>query len=425
MKWMALLLFAMMTTNQPVADLGQIADQYVRLVLAVGVRDADYVDAYFGPAQMKEQAQKENLSYEQIRTETDAALAQLDGIKTPNDEFVKLRHEFLKKQFQALRAFVDLKSGKKFSFDEESQALYDAAAPTFSASHFDEILQQLDVMLPGQGEIRDRFEKYQQRFVIPKEKLDTVFQTALKECRARTIKHIALPANESFTIEYVTNQPWGGYNWYKGNYHSVIQVNTDLPIYVDRAVDLAGHEGYPGHHVYNVLLEQELLRKRNWKEFSIYPLFSPESFIAEGSANYGVEVLFPAKERMQYEQQVIFPAAGLDPALAPQYYKIRDLVQNLGYSGNEAARHFLNGDWTREQAVQWIQKYSLSSRERAEKRLEFIKKYRSYVINYNLGQDMVKAYIESRSKDDDTRWKELAKMLGSPILPSGIALKTQ
>ena len=31
----------------------------------------------------------------------------------------------------------------------------------------------------------------------------------------------------------MTNKPWGGYDWYKGNFHSVIQVNTDLPIYID------------------------------------------------------------------------------------------------------------------------------------------------------------------------------------------------
>ena len=76
-----------------------------------------------------------------------------------------------------------------------------------------------------------------------------------------------LPANETFTVEYVKNKPWSGYNWYQGNYRSLIQVNTDLPIYIDRAIDLACHEGYPGHHVYNALLEKHLVRDRGWVEF--------------------------------------------------------------------------------------------------------------------------------------------------------------
>ena len=120
-----------------------------------------------------------------------------------------------------------------------------------------------------------------------------MFDRAIAECRARTLPHVQLPANESFTVEYVTNKPWSGYNWYQGNYRSLIQVNTDLPIYIDRAIDLACHEGYPGHHVYNALLEQHLVRDRGWVEFTVYPLFSPQSLIAEGTANYGIEVAFP------------------------------------------------------------------------------------------------------------------------------------
>ena len=63
------------------------------------------------------------------------------------------------------------------------------------------------------------------------------------------MRHIALPENERFTLEFVTGKSWGGYNYYKGNAHSLIQVNTDLPIRISRAVDLGCHEGYPGHHV--------------------------------------------------------------------------------------------------------------------------------------------------------------------------------
>jgi len=77
--------------------------------------------------------------------------------------------------------------------------------------------------------------------------------TAIEEGRKRTLKYIPLPKEENFVVEYVKNKPWGAYNWYKGNSFSVIQVNTDLPVYIDRAIDLACHEGYPGHHVYNLL----------------------------------------------------------------------------------------------------------------------------------------------------------------------------
>ena len=117
----------------------------------------------------------------------------------------------------------------------------------------------------------------------------------------------------------MTDKPWSGYNWYQGGYRSVIQVNVSLPIWIDRALDLACHEGYPGHHLYNALLERELVRGRGWPEFQVYPLFSPQSLIAEGTANYGIELAFPAAERLAFERDVLFPLAGLDPALAAPY----------------------------------------------------------------------------------------------------------
>ena len=270
----------------------------------------------------------------------------------------------------------------------------------------------------------ERYEIWRKPFLIPKAKLDTVFQLAIKECRARTLAHVPLPPNENFTVEYVTNKPWGGYNWYKGNFHSVIQVNTDLPIFIDRAVDLAAHEGYPGHHVYNSLLEKNLVRDRGWVEFSVYALFSPQSLIAEGTANFGRDVVFTPAERMKFEKEVLFPAAGIDASRADEYYAVQDLMKQLDYAANEAARRLINGEIDERAAVQWLQKYLVMEPARAQQRVKFIQRYRSYVINYNLGEDMVRRYIEKRNgTDPEKRWSEFGKLLSSPRLPSGLQEK--
>jgi hypothetical protein len=248
-----------------------------------------------------------------------------------------------------------------------------------------------------------------------------VFDRAIAECRARTLAHVALPPGEAFTVEYVTNKSWSGYNWYQGNYRSLIQVNTDLPIYIDRAVDLACHEGYPGHHVYNVLLEQHLVRERGWTELTVYPLFSPQSLIAEGTANYGIEVAFPGDERIRFERDVLFLAAGLDPSRAEAYSRVQKLVERVSYAGNEAARGYLNGRWDRAKASGWLVEYAMMSPPRAEQRIRFFEQYRSYVINYNLGQDLVKGYVERRAGgESDGRWREFVQLLASPRLPSGL-----
>jgi hypothetical protein len=417
---MLLLMLILLGAQTPEDNVNRIAENYVKLVLAAGQQDPDYVDAFYGPAEWKQQAEKEKKPLQQIRKEAEELLNHLQRLALPHSEMERLRHEYLRQQLESLCAFADLRLGKKFTFDEESKALYDAVSPHYPKEHYQKLLDELDSALPGKGSLEERFSAFQNDFVIPRDRLDKVFQLALSEARKRTRKYIPLPEGESFQVEYVTNKPWSGYNWYKGNYHSVIEINTDLPIFIDRAMDLAGHEGYPGHHVYNVLLEQELLRKRKWIEFSVYPLYSSQSLIAEGSANYGVEILFTGKEREDFERTVLFPAAGLDPSRVGEYYRVMKIVSKLNYAGNEAARGYLDGEWTEDQAADWLAKYGLYTKDRARKRLDFIRKYRSYVINYNLGEDLVRNYIEKRGVSQEERWKELAQLLGSPRLPSSL-----
>ena len=406
--------------------MNNIAESYVKVILKVGKFDPDYVDAYYGPAEWKPDStfRADSTSLRELNKETDALLDSLDALGKYNaDEMQTLRFRFLYKQMLALKTKVFMLEGGNLPFDEETKALYDARTPHYTKEHFREIIDELDKMLPGEGNVTDRFEKFRAQFIIPKNRLDQVFTAAINECRKRTLDHIQLPSNENFKVEYVSNKPWGGYNWYKGNSYSVIQVNTDLPIYIDRAVDLAAHEGYPGHHVYNTLLEKNLVKQRGWVEFTVYPLFSPQSLIAEGTANFGIEMAFPGDSRIKFEKEVLFPIAGLDSSQADEYYNALKLVDKLSYAGNEAARNYLNGDWDRETAINWLQQYELMSKERATKRMDFIDKYRSYVINYNLGKDIVKSYVERNGGTIDNptkRWEIFEKIISTPQTPSGL-----
>ena len=413
---------ALSPTPATATSLNKIAEAYVKLVLALGQHDPDYVDAYYGPPEWKQQSQGKK-PLDSLALEANRLRDQLAKISTATDEMERLRLAYLKKQLSAFEARVRILKGERLKFDEESQALYDAVAPRFPESHFEEILSKLDPKLPGDGTLLQRYENWRRAFMIPKDKLDTVFQLAIKACRERTLAHIKLPPSENFSVEYVTNKPWGGYNWYKGNYRSVIQVNTDLPVYIDRAIDLAAHEGYPGHHVYNALLEKNLVRDRGWVEFSVYPLFSPQSLIAEGTANFGKEVVFTKPERLKFEKEVLWPAAGIDPSRAEEFYEVQDLVKQLNYATNEAARRYLNGEIDANAAATWLQKYALMDEKRAKQSARFIEKYRSYVINYNLGEDMVRSYIDKRGgteQQPEKRWQEFGQLLASPRLPGDI-----
>ena len=397
------------------------AIQYVKLVLAMGEHDADYVDAYYGPPEWREEVRAAHSSIEDIHQSAIALRERLQAIERPSEAIESLRLDYLRRQIAALIARAEMLRGRRFRFDEESRALYDAVAPTHPEQYFRDLNAAIEKELPGDGPLVDRVEAFRMQFAIPHEKLDDVFGAAIDVCRAKTREHIELPPGESFTVEYVNNKSWSGYNWYKGAFTSLIQVNTDLPIFIDRAIDLACHEGYPGHHVYNTLLEKTLVRDRGWPEFSVYALFSAQSLIAEGSANYGIDVAFPADERVQMEKETLFPIAGLDASRAEQYYRVHELVSRTSYAGNEAARRYLDGEIDADAAAEWLTNYALMAPARARQRVKFIEQYRAYVINYNLGKDLVKAYVERRSGGDaQMRWDVFAELLSSPRLPSGL-----
>jgi len=411
--------------DRPKEPMNTIAEQYVKLVLAVGQHDADYVDSFFGAPEWKAEAERQKRSLAEIDSEAERLIGRMPELSAAEqrDPLFALRRDYLRRQLASLRARVQMLQGRKLTFDEESQALYDAVAPVHPDAYFQATIDELARLLPGGGPLVERFDAFRQKFVIPSDRLGRVFDRAIAECRTRTLPHVRLPDTESFTVEYVTNKSWSGYNWYQGDFRSLIQVNTDLPIYIDRAVDLACHEGYPGHHVYNALLEKNLVKDRGWIEYTVYPLFSPQSLIAEGTANYGIEVAFSKPDRLAFEKDVLFPIAGLQSARAAEYYEVLDLVDRLSYAGNEAARQYLDGKMDRAATVAWLEKYAMYTRPRAEQRVKFIEQYRSYVINYNLGKDLVRAYVErkmGREKTSQRRWREFTALLMSPRLPSGL-----
>jgi hypothetical protein len=403
------------------AKLNALAEQYVRLGLTIGQYDADFVDAYYGPDSLKPTtAPGAAFPKDSLLAAADTLLSALNNFS--NNDTLSKRAAWIQAQLTAFERRIRIFAGETATFDEESKDLYGVSAPVYDSSHYKQIIKKLDSLLPGKGSINDRFQLLANHFIIPKDKLDTVFKTSIAECRKRTMQHYTLPAEENFSLEYVNNKPWGGYNWYKGNYRSVIQINTDLHIFIDRAIDVGSHESYPGHHVYNMLLEKNLYRDKGWIEISLYPLFSPQSLIAEGSANYGIAVAFPGEEKVEFAKNVLLPLAGLDTTGVTLYFNVQTLKDELNYARNEVGRGLLNNTMTEQQAIQWLKDYCLMNDETATKSISFIRKNRSYIINYNYGKDLVGQYIAAKGGDAsvEKKWEVFGALLSNEVMTTDL-----
>jgi hypothetical protein len=396
-------------------SLDAIARDYVALILEIGEREPGYVDAYYGPPEWQEAAKADPRSLPALIQGAAGLTERLNAVPTRGAEPSAVqRRAYLLAHVSAAAARLRMLSGETMGFADEAEALFGIRPELRPLESFDPVLAEIDALLPGEGSLTERVTAFRADYVIPRDKLQVVMDAAIAECRARTVRHIALPAHERFTLSFVGDKPWSGYNYYLGDAASRIEINADLPIYTERAVDLGCHEAYPGHHVYNLLLEQTFVRERGWMEMSVYPLFSPMSFVAEGSANYGIDLAFPGDEAATYERDVLLPLAGLNPATADTKAQLAALTRRLARAEYTIADDWLAGRIEREEAIRQLMKYNLVNEARATQRLRFIDTYRSYIINYGLGRDVVQAWVERQGPD---RWATMETLLSSQILP--------
>jgi hypothetical protein len=408
-------------TAAPAAALDPVAVAFVELTLEIGEHEPGYVDAYRGPPEWAEAVKGKPRPTAELRGEAERLIKAAEAIDADALSAIEAkRRAYLIAHLKAAEFRLRMIEGAKPGFVAEAQALF-GVTPVFQPLEtYKAELARIDAIIPGRGPLAQRVEAFRKRYEIPAAKLETVMRAAIDECRRRTIAHVSLPPQEAFTLEFVTDKPWGGYNWFKGNAKSLIQVNTDNPVLIDRAVDLGCHEGYPGHHVHNLLMESRLYKERGWIEYSIWPLFAPIALIAEGTSNAGIDLAFPGDEKLAFEEKVLYPLAGLDPKTAKALDAYDDAMKRLAGARYAIADLYLGGKIDRAKAVALTQDYLLRNRARAEKDIAFLDAYRSYIVNYGLGEEMVGDYLERVGEDQGARWKAMEALISQPTVPADL-----
>ena len=372
----------------------------MRLVLALGERDSDSLDSYHGPSEWRAQAQREHATLETVRA---AAIALADSLRreagAATDTEDARRRAFLIRQLGAVASRVDILQGARPRFDDEARVLFGLDPPGLGKpadGAEDRELHsaaaaraELDRLLPGQGELAARYVAFERQFLIPPDRLQAVLSRAIDGCRGATREHVALPEGERVQVDYVPDLPWSAFTRYEGHFVSRVQVNTALPLSVDRALDLACHETYPGHHTIAALLDGKFGVTR--PEFLIQPLFSPQTALHEAAASIAPELAFPGATRIAFERDELFPLAGLDPSGAAQQVAIGRLVDRLHGAEADVARRYLDGALDFPRAAAALERDALMAS--ADATLKFVNQFRSYAATYTIGRDALSQVV--------------------------------
>ena len=388
-----------------------MGEELIKLSLAMNEHLPGYIDSYFGPEEWTSQAKREGKL--PLPSLTDRAerlakdIAQADGLDAQ-------RKDFLARQVTAMQMSLRLWSGEKVSLAEEVRALYDVEPAWKDESNFEEAHKELDHALPAGGSLMERMESWRKSLEISMEKAKEILPLITKRLRELTHKKFKLPESESFSIEFVSDQPWGAYNCYLGNYKSRIDINTDLPMRIGWLADLLAHEGYPGHHTELCIKEEKLVGQRNYLEHSLSLINSPSCVIAEGIATSALKTILTDAELEDWYREELLPNSGMEHIDPKMILQIQHASLKMdGLDGNAA---FMLHDQhkSEEEISRYTQEFGLRPEKEAARMIRFISNplYRSYIFTYHVGCDLLEELFSRR--DRITYFKRL---LEEPVTP--------
>ena len=387
--------------------------EYLRISFGIERHFPGFIDAYVGPAELKDEA----------ATEPPPSLVDLHRrVRTlheqlPGQGYPDTREAYLDKQLTAIAMVLRKLQGEAVPYREEVAACFDIEIAMEPEATFEAAIADLEEIVPGRGPLLERMTAWRDQYIIDNATARVGFDLILNETRNRTLAFVELPAGEEIELSFVVDKPWSGYNWYLGNAKSLVEINVDLPLRANAMVDLAAHEGYPGHHTEHSLKDRVLSQEHGYAEHAIHLINTPECVISEGIATVAEEQIFPGDEGIVFKSEVLYPALGVqgDPE---REERIEHLFGQLrAVAGNAAILRHEQGA-SESEVIDYLQRWELVPKDRAERRFRFLDDplWRPYIFTYFAGRDLMLDYLGTG--DRITRTERFRSSLTEQITPS-------
>ncbi len=392
----------------------KLAEEYIRLALAIEEHMPGYVDAYFGPEEWQAQAKEDGKLPLQNLIERTARLANdISQVGSMDAQ----RKDFLARQVTAMQMSLRLLTGEKVSLAEEVNDLYDVQPEWKDEANFEEANKELDTLLPPGDSLPERMQAWKSSLEFPIEKAKELLPIVSKRLHDITNQRFNLPEEESFTLEWVSDKPWAAYNWYLGNFESRIDINTDSPVRVNELAELLAHEGYPGHHTELSLKEKKLIREKNYIEHTIALINSPSCVVSEGIATTALKTVMTDDELEDWYQEEILPRAGMSHIDPKRMLGIGKARQKKGGIMGNVSFMLYDQNKSEDDVSQYLKKYGLLNEKEAQQNIRFVSDplSRSYAFTYDIGYDLLEELFTHVDRD-----MYFKRLLEEPVTPSQI-----
>ncbi|HEX6763183.1 MAG TPA: hypothetical protein VF094_10300 [Gaiellaceae bacterium] len=357
------------------------AERYLELGLRLGRHVDGLVDAYYGPAELKEQVDAEEIVDAWLLAGHADALA------------AGLPDGWLRDQVRACATYARVLAGEPISYADEVEACYGVRPERTPVSVYEEVHAELDELLPGSGSLFERRQAWRDAHLVDGEHavpVMTELLPILRECAASLVE---LPAGERATIEAVRGEPWWAFNYYQGGLESRIAMNVDIPTTGLDLIHVTAHEVYPGHHTERAVKERRLLRDGGRVEEGIQLVPAPQALLSEGIAELGPELAIGTDARAALyrvlERHGIRPDPDLDERIAAA-------LEKLGTASVDVALMIHEDGASSDEAERYLERWRLATPEQAVHGVRFVTSptWRGYAITYTAGERLCRAYVD-------------------------------
>ena len=386
---------------------------YIRLGLDLGRHVDGFVDAYYGPEELSDQAAKGAPVPAPALVEQARRL--LAGLENDAD-LEPLRRAWIEAQAEGLLMSARKLAGDPVGYLDEIEACYGVRPAWREEDEFAADHRRLNEVLPDRADtvgLAERYGAWIESNAVPVDRLEGAVRSLADDFQERTARQFGLPDGETVEFLFETGKPWSGFNYYMGNLRSRVAINLDLPVLSTSLGHLVAHEAYPGHHTEHTRKEVGLVRRRQHLEESIFLVGTPQCLLAEGLADLGFEVIAG-------EDREAVVASHLQPLGIPYApdvaASVRQSVESLGSVRGNAAIGIHERGWSQDEAVDYIERWSLLPRRRAEKAVEFLvdPTWRAYSFCYIEGVALCRRYVDG----DPARFERL---ITDQLVPSQLA----
>jgi hypothetical protein len=388
--------------------------EYIQLAFWIDRYFPGYVDAYYGPPELKARA----MTGELPPLEALEDLAESLGRSISSDSsLLPDRRAYLEEELRAMRTTIQILGGNVLDLVDEVRLLYGVTPAWVDERLFEQAHRILNEILPGSEPLPERVQGFRERSHVPVGAAVTIIHRLLEDFRGRTLRLFGLPSDESCEISIVSDKPWRAYNWYLGEGRSRIDFNQDAPMEVWDIPTTVSHEAYPGHHTERVMKEDKLYLCDGRLEHSIALSNTPSALVSEGIAANAL-LAIASEAEISAILMDCYERAGLHKTDAARAGAFVNAYRQLNSVTDNQVLLLFRDHSSQAEVIDYGMRYSLTTQEDEARLLRFLQDplSRSYTYNYTLGRQLIAAFLDC-SKDRQHAFQQL---ISEPLTPSQI-----